>query len=219
MPTTNNPIRILIIDDDEDDFFITSEYIEAIEGRTFVIDWCHKYQEALDHMCNARYDLYLVDYRLGAKTGLDLLKEAMQCNCEEPIILLTGKGNQYIDIEAMQAGAVDYLLKPELNTEKLERCIRYSLERSASTKNLRANERKFRGIFEKSKDMVFLADERLVFRDTNPASAVLLGYTREELREMSLYSLLNTENQLMIRQELDNAGFLNDKEVEVTTKK
>jgi len=218
MPTTNNPIRILIIDDDEDDFFITSEYIKAIEGRTFVIDWCHKYQEALAHMCNARYDLYLVDYRLGAKTGLDLLKEAMQCNCEEPIILLTGKGNQYIDIEAMQAGAVDYLLKPELNTEKLERCIRYSLERSVSTKNLRANERKFRGIFEKSKDMVFLADERLVFRDANPASSILLGYTKGELQEMSLYSLLTIENQLLVRQELDNAGFLNDKEVEVMTK-
>src|SRR3977135_2638071 len=115
MPTTNTPIRILIIDDDEDDFFITSEYIKAIEGKSFVIDWCHKYQDGLDNMCNARYDLYLVDYRLGAKTGLDLLKEAMQYNCQEPVILLTGKGNQYIDIEAMQAGAVDYLLKPELN--------------------------------------------------------------------------------------------------------
>ena len=218
MPTTNDPIRILIIDDDEDDFFITSEYIKAIEGKTFVIDWCHRYQDALGHMCNARYDLYLVDYRLGAKTGLDLLKEAMQFNCEEPIILLTGKGNQYIDIEAMQAGAVDYLLKPELNTEKLERCIRYSLDRSVSTKSLRANERKFRGIFEKSKDMVFLANTQLVFRDANPASSTLLGYTREELQELSLYNLLSVENQLLVRQELDNAGFLDDKEVEVITK-
>jgi PAS domain S-box-containing protein len=218
MPTTNTPIRILIIDDDEDDFFITSEYIKAIEGKSFVIDWCHKYQDGLDNMCNGMYDLYLVDYRLGAKTGLDLLKEAMQCNCEEPIILLTGKGNQYIDIEAMQAGAVDYLLKPELNTEKLERCIRYSLERSVSTKSLRANERKFRGIFEKSKDMVFLADENLVFRDVNPASSVLLGYTKDELLQLSLYSLLSVENQLMIRQELDAFGFLNDREVEAFTK-
>jgi len=218
MPTTNNPIRILIIDDDEDDFFITSEYIKAIEGRTFVIDWCHRYQDALKSMCHARYDLYLVDYRLGAKTGLDLLKEAMHCNCEEPIILLTGKGNQYIDIEAMQAGAVDYLLKPELNTEKLERCIRYSLERSATTKSLRANERKFRGIFEKSKDMVFLADAQLVFKDVNPAGSVLLGYNNEELLELSLYGLMSTENQLMVRQELDSAGFLDDKEIEVYTR-
>ena len=218
MPNTNNPIRILIIDDDEDDFFITSEYIKAIEGRTFVIDWCHRYRDALESMCSARYDLYLVDYRLGAKTGLDLLKEAMHCNCEEPIILLTGKGNQYIDIEAMQAGAVDYLLKPELNTEKLERCIRYSLERSASTKSLRANERKFRGIFEKSKDMVFLADARLVFKDVNPAGSVLLGYNNEELLELSLYGLMSTENQLMVRQELDSAGFLDDKEIEVYTR-
>jgi len=45
MPTTTSPIRILIIDDDEDDFFITSEYIRAIEGRKFIIDWCHNYQD------------------------------------------------------------------------------------------------------------------------------------------------------------------------------
>ncbi len=218
MPTTTSPIRILIIDDDEDDFFITSEYIRAIEGRKFIIDWCHNYQDGINHICHSRYDLYLVDYRLGAKTGLDLLKEATQCNCEDPIILLTGKGNQYIDIEAMQAGAVDYLLKPELNTEKLERCIRYSLERSLSTKTLRANERKFRGIFEKSKDMVFLADENMVFKDVNPASSVLLGYSNEELLQLSLFSLLNTENKLMIKQELEEHAFLNDREIELFTK-
>ncbi|HEY4148607.1 MAG TPA: ATP-binding protein [Chitinophagaceae bacterium] len=217
MSKTTQAVRILIIDDDEDDFFITSEYIRAIEGQTFVIDWCHNYQDGIDNICNSRYDLYLVDYRLGAKTGLDLLKEAMLCHCEDPIILLTGKGNQYIDIEAMQAGAVDYLLKPELNTEKLERCIRYSLERSVSTKALRANERKFRGIFEKSKDMVFLADENMVFKDVNPASSVLLGYTKEELLRLSLFSLLNTENKLMIRQELAEAGYLDDKEIELFT--
>jgi len=43
-------------------------------------------------------------------------------------------GNRKIDMEAMQAGAYDYLVKLELNTEKLERCIRYSLERAAALK-------------------------------------------------------------------------------------
>src|SRR5205085_12528710 len=93
--------RILIVDDDEDDFFITSEYIKNIPNKTFVIEWCYKYEEALDHICSHAFDLYLIDYHLGAKTGLDLIKDAVKNNCEQPFILLTGKGNQKIDIEAM----------------------------------------------------------------------------------------------------------------------
>jgi PleD family two-component response regulator len=71
-------------------------------------------------------------------------------------VLLTGKGNKEVDIEAMQMGATDYLIKTELNADKLERCIRYALERTEYLKALRANERKYRNIFELSKDSVLL---------------------------------------------------------------
>src|SRR5687768_15405822 len=123
----NKPVRILIIDDDEDDYILTSGYLKDIEDRTLQIEWCYAYKTALEKIAAKAFDLYFVDYRLGAKTGIDLLQEALNMNCEEPIILLTGKGNPNIDKQAMQMGAVDYLVKSELTTEKLERCIRYSL--------------------------------------------------------------------------------------------
>src|ERR1700712_1045599 len=186
MTTENAPIRILIIDDDEEDFFITSEYIKKIRSREFVIDWCFRYKDAFENIVEGNYDIYFIDYYLGAKTGLDLMKEALQANCEQPMILLTGMGNQQIDMDAMQAGAFDYLVKLELNTEKLERCIRYSMERANTLKVLRSNERKFRSIFEKSKDAVFLTDESLVFRDVNDITASMLGYSRKELLNLSL---------------------------------
>ena len=72
----------------------------------------------------------LVDYRLGAKTGIDLIKEAVQLETDVPFILLTGKGDINIDEEAMKLGAFDYLVKGELNSEKLERSIRYSIDRA-----------------------------------------------------------------------------------------
>ena len=102
---------------------------------------------ALKHMISHDYDLYFVDYRLGARSGVDLLKEALEHNCEEPIILLTGKGNYEVDIEAMQIGAVDYLIKTELTVEKMERSIRYALERATTLKALKGNERKFQKHF------------------------------------------------------------------------
>jgi FixJ family two-component response regulator len=85
----------------------------------------------------------LVDYRLGAKTGLDLIKDAIKNGCEEPIVLLTGKGNKEVDVQAMEAGAADYLVKAELNTEKLERCIRYAVGRYEFIKALNRTKRNF----------------------------------------------------------------------------
>jgi len=114
-------IRILVIEDDEDDFFIIKEDIQRIPYQKFVIDWCPRYADGVDKMKKKEYDIYFVDYFLGAKTGLELLKEAIASGCQEPIVLLTGKGNHTIDMEAMQAGAYDYLVKSELNIEKLER--------------------------------------------------------------------------------------------------
>ncbi len=98
----------MVVDDDEDDFFIISDYIKDIDGNQFKIDWCNNYDKAVEHLCKNQHQLYLVDYRLGNKTGLDLLKHAEEQKCEAPIVLLTGKGNKTIDIQAMQFGATDY---------------------------------------------------------------------------------------------------------------
>ncbi len=216
----NAPIKVLIIDDDEEDFFLTSQYIKKIRGREFIIDWCYRYNDALDAILESRYDIYFIDYYLGAKTGLELMKNALARNSEQPLILLTGMGNQKIDMEAMQAGAYDYLVKLELNTEKLERCIRYSLERATAMKILRANERKFRSIFERSKDAVFLTDQNLVFKDVNFITSEMLGYSRDELMELNLNHFFAVPEQaILVNNLLRTDGIVEDIEVELINHK
>src|SRR5450432_3911659 len=216
MTSENLPVKILIIDDDEEDFFLTCQYIKKIRGKEFIIDWCYRYKEALDAIVEAKYDIYFIDYYLGARTGLELLKEALEQNCEQPLILLTGMGNQKIDLEAMQAGAYDYLVKLELNTEKIERCISYSLERATALKILRSNERKFRSIFERSKDAVFLTDESLVFKDLNDITVTMLGYSRDELMNMNLFYFFAKPQQAgEIDKLLKSEGNVEDVEVEL----
>jgi PAS domain S-box-containing protein len=220
MVNSSQPVRILIIDDDEDDFILTSGFIKSIEDRNFDIQWCYNYKTALEHIASKKFHLYFVDYRLGAKTGIDLLGEAMKMNCEEPIILLTGKGNSAIDKQAMQMGAVDYLIKSELTAEKLERCIRYALERAASTKALRANERKYRNIFEKSKEAVFTTDRSLVFKDVNAAMLNLVGNEKNHLIKRTLYEFIDNENiRVAIRSKLEKTGEVNDVEIEIINAK
>lgn len=212
-------IKILIVDDDQDDYIITSEYIRHIPGTSFLIDWCPRYEDALKHMTQGDYSLYFVDYRLGARSGMDLLKEALSNDCEEPIILLTGKGNYKVDIEAMQLGAVDYLIKTELTIEKIERSIRYALERTATLKALRANERKYRSIFENSKDIVFLTDDLLDFKDVNNAILQFLGYSRQEVLQMNLCDLMDqAQHKKYLQQSLQTRNEVNDWEVVLTTK-
>jgi PAS domain S-box-containing protein len=220
MSTVKPPhVSILIIDDDEDDFFITSEYLKQIQEYQLQIDWCYKFNDAIQFLKERKYNMYFVDYRLGARTGLDFLKEAIRLHVEEPIVLLTGKGNKTVDIEAMQMGATDYLIKTELTTDKLERCIRYSLERAANLKALRANEKKYRSIFELSKDAVFISDKALRFKDMNMATSTLLGYEKEELQEKKIYDLIaDPTDKSLLEKIMYEEGEVNDLEIEVQTK-
>jgi PAS domain S-box-containing protein len=215
----NRQVRILIVDDDQDDFIITGEYIKHIPNTSYKIDWCPKYNDALAHMIARDYDMYFVDYRLGAKSGVDLLKAALDNNCEEPIVLLTGKGNYAVDIEAMQLGAVDYLVKSDLSIEKMERSIRYALDRAATLKALKTNEKKYRSIFEKSKDIIFLTDEELNFKDVNEAALPLLGFSKEELMAMNLSDIVEqAQHKKYLQQTLQARKVVDDWEVVLNTK-
>ena len=215
----SSPTRILIIEDDQDDFLIIEACIKDIPEKEFRIDWCYDYNEALDRIARISYDIYFVDYLLGEKTGLELLHEAKAMGCEEPLILLTGIGNREVDVKAMTSGAVDFLVKSDINTEKLERCIRYALDRSAYLKALKSNERKFRSMFERSKDSVFLTGDDLVFRDVNSATCELFKYSKEEILRLSLYNLFARRDAAQqLRDKLNMSGEVEDLEVELLTR-
>ncbi len=193
-----NDLKILIIDDDEDDYFITSQYLEEIETINVSCSWSYNIKDAQEKLASNEYDLYFLDYRLGAKTGLDLLTEAKQNGAYKPIILLTGKGTLEIDKLAVEQGAYDYLVKGELTSEKLERCLRYAMERYKSFKLINDNERKYRLIFENALSFIFTCDKLMHLSDCNPASEYLLGYSPQELKGVSFISLLDEsdKNQL-----------------------
>lgn len=213
---TARELKIAIIDDDEDDYFIIADYIREIEGKKFTIDWYNDYRIAIDKIKAKAYDIYFVDYRLGNKTGLELLQEASRLECDAPIVILTGKGNKAIDIAAMKSGATDYLIKAELNTEKLERCIRYSLDRTSSLKQLKERENRYRNLFEGSKDAVFIADSLLNLVEVNHASSLLFGFSTDDLITLNLYEFIkNEEHKKQIQKLLANEDNITDMEIEI----
>jgi signal transduction histidine kinase len=130
-PTRDRPVRVLLVDDDPDDHMITRDVIADIAGGGYTLDWVPEFDAALEAICRGEHDVYLVDYRLGAKTGLDLLAAMRQRDCPGPVILLTGLGGPEVDRAAEEAGASDFIEKAKLDPVTLERAIRYTLRQRA----------------------------------------------------------------------------------------
>ncbi len=136
-PESDTPaLRVLIADDDEDDYILTRDLLLRIERTRFQLDWTPTYEGALDAIELNQHDVYLFDFHLGHADGLELLREALARGCKAPIILLTGNDNWETDVEAMKAGAADYLVKGHLDARLLERSIRYALERTRAQAEL-----------------------------------------------------------------------------------
>ena len=129
-------LRILIADDDEDDYLITRDLLLQIGRPKFRMDWASSYRAALQAVERNQHDIYLFDYRLGEGDGLELLREALTLGCKAPIILLTGNDDWETDVEAMKAGAADFLVKGHLDVRLLERSIRYAIERKRAQEEL-----------------------------------------------------------------------------------
>jgi len=121
-------IKVLLVEDDEEDVFITRKLLWRIEGTAYPLDSVATYEAGLEAILKAEHDICLLDYRLGERNGLEFLRQAVEQNCKVPMILLTGAGNRQVDLLAGRAGASDYMVKGEITTPLLERSIRYAIE-------------------------------------------------------------------------------------------
>ncbi|MFZ1618987.1 MAG: hybrid sensor histidine kinase/response regulator [Flavobacteriales bacterium] len=180
-------VRVLLIEDDEDDHILTRELLAEIPDRPYLLDRAANYATGLDMLLQGSYAICLLDYRLGARNGVELLKEARQKGDNSAIIMLTGQKDRELDLAAMEAGATDFLEKVDLNAPLLERALRYALqqkrnadlleERVASrTAELHASEERLRRI---------AADLSEADRRKNEFMAILAHELRNPLAPLS----------------------------------
>jgi two-component system sensor histidine kinase/response regulator len=130
-------VRVLLVDDDEDEYVIVGDLLWAANREGYDLTWAPTYEQGLEAIRATGYDVCLVDYRLGRRSGLDLLAEVTARSNHPQVILLTGDGDRGVDVIATKAGAADYLVKGEMTAALLERSIRYAVERGRALKALR----------------------------------------------------------------------------------
>jgi PAS domain S-box-containing protein len=167
--------RILLVDDDEDDYLITRSLLSASRRDQFILEWASSYDIGREMLRCDQYDAVIVDYDLGVNKGTRLIEEIKQEGCRVPMILLTGRGSYEIDLEAMQVGAMDYLIKQEISAALLERSIRYAIERKRGEEALEMERVRLQTVFANAPSGILLADPEGNVILKNPRLDGLLG--------------------------------------------
>lgn len=196
----NNHYRVLLVDDDEDDYILTRYWFSEFQVAGCELEWVDSYAAAWDAIAHNQHDIYLVDYRLGKNNGLELLRAAMAQGCSSPIILLTGQGEREIDLDAMRAGAADYLEKSQLTAPLLERSIRYAIERKQTEQKIREQA----ALLDVATDAIFVhsLEDKILY--WNKAAESLYGWQKEEVIGKKTQRLWQDKNLPLLQEALNN---------------
>jgi len=136
-------VRVLLVEDDEDDYLITRGLLSGVERTRFDLEWAEGFDVGESAMARREHDVYLVDYRLGEYDGLELARRARTAGNDTPIIILTGQSDPDVDLRAAELGVDDYLVKGRTDAMLLERSIRYALASARSIAALRESEERY----------------------------------------------------------------------------
>jgi diguanylate cyclase (GGDEF)-like protein/PAS domain S-box-containing protein len=195
-------LSILIVDDDEDDYFLTHAILVDVYGDQIEVEWICSYEAAVEPLLSGRHGVCFLDYHLGARTGFDLLREVLASGCRTPIIMLTGNADREVDVEAMEAGAADYLVKGQFGGPHLERSIRYAMgsavERHQTLEALRRSEERYALAVRGANDGLWdwdLTTDRVYYA---PRWKSMLGYQDGQIGD-SLREWLNRVNPMDVK--------------------
>ncbi|MFC5623911.1 hybrid sensor histidine kinase/response regulator [Algoriphagus winogradskyi] len=208
---TGKNIKILYVDDDPDDILLASTLLKRITDTVYELEGATSLEEASLKL-NQNFDLYLVDYRLGKDTGLELIREIHSIRKHAPVIMLTGMSTGNIDKEALNLGVSDYLVKGEFDAQTLDRTLKYAIRDSHLMESLSSAAVKFRSIFELATDPFLLMDYEGEILEVNPAFQKKFGFKVDTQNSGETYYFKDLLPEESSRQELEQL-FLNGEEL------
>lgn len=188
-------LRILILEDNPHDaelirhelrkagLFFVSERVDTEEG----------FQKAIADLVP---DIILADYSLPQFDGFSALKIAQKRCPDVPFVFVTGTMGEEIAVDALKAGATDYVLKERLSrlVPAVNRALREShekAERKRAEDMLRETEERYRTLIENAHDMIQSVSQDGHFIFVNEAWLKAMGYTRDELQNITIFDILH----------------------------
>ncbi len=129
--------RVLLIEDDRGQARIVEASFAKFVRDKFELYWAATYEEGIDALKHHPFDACLLDYQLGPRSGLDLLREIKALEIDTAVIFVTSESSPEVDDQAMELGALDYLVKFEMTPRSLERALRYAIKLHSTLRDLR----------------------------------------------------------------------------------
>lgn len=188
--SAKEPFHILLVEDDRDDYLIAERLLSKIDHSPVSLDWEQTVESGLSALTSKKYDAALIDYRLGPDNGLNLIREATRAGVATPLILLTGQAGEDVDLEAMRAGAEDYLVKWDFSARNLARTIRYARERQHAEQRIREQA----ALLDKARDSIYHIDLDGQIIYCNESAVRDTGWTSEEICSMNIQEGLQGGN-------------------------
>ncbi|HZC19199.1 MAG TPA: response regulator, partial [Rubrobacteraceae bacterium] len=190
--TSLMPLRVLVIEGSEDDTLLLLRALrrggyEPVHRR---VDTPEAMEEALADA--SPWDVVISDCRMPHFEAPEALAILRRQGYDAPFIIVSGRVGEDVAVEAMKAGAHDYIMKDNMTRlcATIERGLEEAetrRERKRAEEALRASEASYRAIFDSSNDAIFVHDlETGAILDVNQKACTLHGYSPEEFRQLNV---------------------------------
>jgi two-component system sensor histidine kinase UhpB len=204
MSAENQPIHILVLEDNPGDLFLLEETLHGTDLQIAAIDHAVTLADAKQILGSKKIDLLFLDLSLPDSFGLESYTRLQALTQRVAVVLLTGLNDTKIALQALVLGAQDYLIKGDFDEKLLSRAIRYSLERLRNLQTLRDSEERYRGLFNNNPMPMWVFDaETLRFIEANGAAEQHYGYTKEEFLSKGPADIRLNGDRIKLKQEVE----------------
>ncbi len=136
----NEKVRILLVDTSVENHDVLVRLLESVTWFSYELEWCRDLTMATVTLLCPDHDVYLIAYNVGETSGIELMRQTRQQGCLVPVIIVANGEESGYDLEALKAGAADYLILDSITPAGLQRMIRYAIERRRQGEALRRSE-------------------------------------------------------------------------------
>ncbi len=204
----NQLYKILVVEDNPGDFVLVQEYISDsfLNAEITNIRSFKEFERTV--RTSEDFDIIFLDLSLPDKSGIDLVKAVLAHHDLIPIVVLTGYTDFNFAIQSLSLGISDYLLKENLSTTTIYKCIIYNIERYKTLLKIKESEQRYSDLFQLSPSplLVYDLDSKKIM-DVNDSASQIYQYTKEEFLELQLDDLQGNSSDAE-----DNNIFINSLE-------